>query len=60
MNNLYLPHLATIEDIYEEAPDVRSFRLVFKDEKLRDSFDFKAGQFALYSAFGLGESTFCI
>ena len=43
MNNLYLPHLATIEDIYEEAPDVRSFRLVFKDEKLRDSFDFKAG-----------------
>jgi len=60
MNNPYLPHLATIEDIYEEAPDVRSFRLVFKDEKLRDSFDFKAGQFALYSAFGLGESTFCI
>ncbi len=60
MNNLYLPHLATIEDIYEEAPDVRSFRLVFKDEKLRETFDFKAGQFALYSAFGLGESTFCI
>ncbi|MBI5826662.1 MAG: FAD/NAD(P)-binding protein [Deltaproteobacteria bacterium] len=60
MNNLYLPHLATIEDIYEEAPDVRSFRLVFKDERLRDTFDFKAGQFALYSAFGLGESTFCI
>lgn len=60
MNNLYLPHLVTIEDIYEEAPDVRSFRLVFKDEKVRDSFDFKAGQFGLYSAFGLGESTFCI
>lgn len=60
MNNLYLPHLATIEDIYEEAPDVRSFRLVFKDEGLRETFDFKAGQFALYSAFGLGESTFCI
>ncbi|MEK6531015.1 MAG: FAD/NAD(P)-binding protein [Deltaproteobacteria bacterium] len=60
MDNIYLPHLATIEDIYEEAPDVRSFRLIFKDEKFRDSFEFKAGQFGLYSAFGLGESTFCI
>src|SRR5574337_638516 len=60
MNNIYLPHLVRIEDIYEEAPDVRSFRLVFKDPAVRDSFDFKAGQFGLYSAFGLGESTFCI
>jgi len=59
-NNIYLPHLVTIEDIYEEAPDVRSYRLVFKDKELRESFDFKAGQFGLYSAFGLGESTFCI
>jgi NAD(P)H-flavin reductase len=39
---------------------VRSFRLVFKDKALREGFDFKAGQFGLYSAFGLGESTFCI
>lgn len=60
MNNIYLPQLVTIEDIYEEAPDVRSFRLVFKDKGLRDSFEFKTGQFGLYSAFGLGESTFCI
>lgn len=60
MDNIYLPYLATIEDIYEEAPDVRTLRLVFKDEKVRDSFDFKAGQFGLYSAFGAGESTFCI
>lgn len=60
MDNIYLPHLVTIEDIYEEAPDVRSFRLVFKDPAVRDTFEFKAGQFGLYSAFGLGESTFCI
>ncbi len=60
MSNIYLPYLATIEDIYEEAPDVRTLRLVFKDEKVRDAFDFKAGQFGLYSAFGAGESTFCI
>ncbi|HHL39302.1 MAG TPA: heterodisulfide reductase subunit F [Deltaproteobacteria bacterium] len=59
-DNIYLPHLVTIEDIYEETPDTRSYRLVFKDERLRESFDFKAGQFGLYSAFGYGESTFCI
>ena len=58
--NIYLPHLATIEAITEETPDIRSFRLVFRDEKVRDTFTFRAGQFAEYSAFGAGESTFCI
>jgi sulfhydrogenase subunit gamma (sulfur reductase) len=58
--NIYLPHLATIEALTDETPDVRSFRLVFQDEKVRDSFTFRAGQFAEYSAFGAGESTFCI
>lgn len=60
MDNLYLPNLVTIEDIVEEAPDVRSYRLVFKDLELRENFEFKVGQFGLYSAFGYGESTFCI
>ncbi|MEE9614062.1 MAG: FAD/NAD(P)-binding protein [Thermodesulfobacteriota bacterium] len=59
-SNIYLPHLVTIEDVRDEAPDIRTFRLVFKDEAHREAFDFKAGQFALYSAFGLGESTFCV
>lgn len=60
IKNLYLPELVTIEDIYQETPDVRSYRLIFKEPKARDAFDFKAGQFGLYSAFGCGESTFCI
>lgn len=60
MHNLYVPHLMTIEDIIDETPDVKTFRLVFKDEKMKDSFDFKTGQFGEYSAFGAGESTFCI
>jgi len=60
MDNLYLPQLVTIEDAYNETPDVKSFRLVFKDKNLRDNFEFKTGQFGLFSAFGLGESTFCI
>jgi len=58
--NIYLPHLATVEDVIDETPDVRTLRLVFQDEAIRDSFSFRAGQFAEYSAFGAGESTFCI
>jgi NAD(P)H-flavin reductase len=58
--NIYLPHLATVEEVIDETPDVRTLRLVFQDEAIRDSFSFRAGQFAEYSAFGAGESTFCI
>ena len=58
--NIYLPHLATIAEIRDETPDVRSLRLVFQDEQVRENFTFRAGQFAEYSAFGAGESTFCI
>jgi NAD(P)H-flavin reductase len=58
--NIYLPHLATVEDVIDETPDVRTLRLVFQDEAIRDGFTFRAGQFAEYSAFGAGESTFCI
>ena len=58
--NIYLPYLMTIEKITEEAPDVKTFRLKFKDESEASQFRFEAGQFAEYSAFGEGECTFCI
>ena len=58
--NIYLPQLATIDAIVDETPDVRTLRLVFQDEAFRESFAFRAGQFAEYSALGFGESTVCI
>jgi NAD(P)H-flavin reductase len=58
--NIYLPYLMRIAKITEEAPNVRTFRLEFVDETAAQSFDFHTGQFGLYSAFGEGESTFCI
>jgi NAD(P)H-flavin reductase len=58
--NIYLPYLMRIARITEEAPAVRTFRLEFVDEAAAQAFDFKTGQFSLYSAFGEGESTFCI
>jgi NAD(P)H-flavin reductase len=50
----------TIQRVVPETPDVRTFELVFKDPADRERFTFRAGQFAEYSAFGYGESTFCI
>jgi sulfhydrogenase subunit gamma (sulfur reductase) len=60
MPNVYAPHLAEIKEITRETPDTRTYRLEFDDEGLRDSFTFEPGQFGEYSAFGEGESTFCI
>jgi sulfhydrogenase subunit gamma (sulfur reductase) len=58
--NLYQPHLMRIEEVVEETPDTRTFRLVFKDPLVAAKFHFEAGQFGEYSVFGEGESTFCI
>ena len=58
--NTYLPYLMTIEKVIKEAPGVKTYRLKFQDESEAALFDFKAGQFGEYSAFGEGESTFCI
>ncbi|MCP4042277.1 MAG: heterodisulfide reductase subunit F, partial [Gammaproteobacteria bacterium] len=50
----------TISKVTQETPDIKTFQLIFQDESLRERFSFEAGQFAEYSAFGAGESTFCI
>lgn len=59
-NNIYKPYLMEIEKIVEETPDVRTFRLKFKNAAEAEAFSFKAGQFGEYSVFGEGESTFCV
>lgn len=59
-DNIYKPYLMEIENIVEETPDVRTFRLKFKNSDDADKFTFKAGQFGEYSVLGEGESTFCV
>ena len=59
-DNIYKPYLMEIENIIEETPDVRTFRLKFKNSEDAGKFAFKAGQFGEYSVLGDGESTFCI
>ncbi|HPS78621.1 MAG TPA: FAD/NAD(P)-binding protein [Thermoanaerobaculaceae bacterium] len=58
--NLYQPHLVRVTDVVDETADTRTLRLQFKDPSVAESFDFRAGQFGEYSAFGAGECTFCI
>jgi len=58
--NVYLPHIAVIEKIIDETPNVRTFHFNFKDDKLREEFAFESGQFGEYSVFGIGEAPFCI
>jgi len=60
MESIYLPHRMTVKEIIQETPDVKTFKLAFQDDIVRDKFDFQSGQFALYSVFGQGEATFCI
>jgi len=58
--NIYLPYRMKIAKITEEAPFVLTFRLEFINPEDSENFSFKTGQFAEYSVFGEGESTFCI
>lgn len=58
--NIYKPYLMRVAAITDEAPGVRTFRLEFVDAAEGAAFTFRTGQFGLYSAFGEGESTFCI
>jgi len=59
-DNPYVPKLAVIEKITEETWDTKTFRAVFQDEELRDSFTYEPGQFQEISVFGIGEATFCL
>jgi NAD(P)H-flavin reductase len=49
-----------VDEITDETPDTRTFKLSFRDPALREDFRFSAGQFGEYSVLGEGESTFCI
>ncbi len=60
MEQLLVPALCVIDKIVDETPDVRTYRLKFRDQELVDKFDWKPGQFVEFSILGRGECTFCI
>lgn len=58
--NIYLPHLAEIIDIKQETPDIKTFKLKFRNQGIAETFTYKPGQFVEFSVFGEGEAPFCI
>jgi len=57
MRNPYLPYQAVIQGITNEngARDIKTFQLVLDDEKAREAFRFRCGQFGVLSLWGVGE-----
>jgi NAD(P)H-flavin reductase len=60
MPNLYKPDLMEVAGVRQHTPDVKSVQLRFRDAERASRFDFRVGQFGIFSAFGAGESTFNI
>jgi len=60
MDNVYKPDLMEITAIRQQTSDVKSVSLRFLDPARAASFDFRVGQFGIFSVFGYGESTFNI
>jgi len=59
-HNPYLPQMATLVEVIEETPNIKTFRVVLDDEEKMQNFSFRPGQVGQLSVFGVGESTFVI
>ncbi len=53
-----VPFIATIQEIRDETPDVKTYCVVFDDPEVQEKFTYMPGQFLEVSVLGVGESTF--
>lgn len=60
MTNPYMPHLAKIIRIIPQMDDVRLFQIRLEDERIRNEFKHRPGQFVMLSVLGTGESPISI
>jgi len=58
--SLYMPELATIQEITQPTPTEKQFVLKFDDPKKQKEFNFLPGQFLEVTVFGIGEAPFSI
>jgi NAD(P)H-flavin reductase len=54
--NLYIPMVAIVDEIIDETPDTKTFRLSFQDKEYAKTFDWEPGQFVEVTVFGAGEA----
>lgn len=60
MSSIYQPDLMEVLEVRQHTADVKSVRIRFRDEQRGRDFQFRVGQFGMFSVFGCGESTFNI
>jgi len=53
--NIYTPDLAVIKKVRDEAEGIKTFTLELKDPEIKESFNYRAGQFVELTIFGVGE-----
>jgi NAD(P)H-flavin reductase len=58
--NIYTPHLAVIKKVCDEAEGIKTFTLEFKESEIKESFDYRPGQFVELTIFGVGEAPISI
>ena len=51
LHNPYLPMPATVVEVIEETPTIKTFRLVLQDENAMRNFTFEPGQVGQLSMF---------
>ena len=56
--NPFIPYLASLQSVTDLTPEIKLLNLELNDPAIRESFDYKPGQFVLLSAFGVGEAPF--
>ncbi|WP_243438709.1 FAD/NAD(P)-binding protein [Fundidesulfovibrio soli] len=60
MMNPYLPEIATVLEVIQETPNIKTFRVVLNNKDRMAKFKYEPGQVGQLSVFGVGEATFVI
>jgi NAD(P)H-flavin reductase len=60
MTSIYQPDLMEVVEVRQQTADVKAVRIRFRDEARAGNFQFRVGQFGMFSVLGCGEATFNI
>ena len=54
MKNIYQPDLMEVAAVQRHTADVKSVKVRFRDADCAQQFQFRVGQFGIFSSFGYG------